>query len=177
MKVKTYLKEYRSLLKQFFVPKAIKNNIRDIDLFPLFEKGYRHIFLDLDNTVLAMSERKISLKFLHWIEEAKVLGFDLYFVSNNSSHKRVESACVQAKLKGIYFACKPFIFSTRQLMKSIGTTPNKVIIIGDQLFTDVIMANILGSFSILVDPLDKKLSFFKTVQRQLELAIVQKLDR
>eukprot|EP01047_Picozoa_sp_COSAG01_P000478 COSAG01_NODE_9_length_43729_cov_66.133463_15_plen_181_part_00 len=171
------VKEYLSILKEIFVPTLIKRSVEEIDLQDLVEQGYKFLFLDIDNTVLALTERKISLKYLHWIEQAKVLGLQVYFVSNNSNQKRIESACTQAKLKAIYFSCKPFVYATKELMRAIGAKPKEVIMVGDQLFTDVIMGNWLGACSVLVDPLDKKLSFFKTLQRQLELSIVASLSR
>ena len=49
--------------------------------------------------------------------------------------------------------------------------------VGDQLFTDVLIGNWLGANSVLVDPIDKRLSFFKTLQRQIELQLMRWLQR
>lgn len=165
-------KDYLSILRSIFVPKFIYEHVEDINLDELLDLGINVLFLDIDNTVVALSERKISLKRLNWLERAKMLGFRVYFVSNNSSFKRIEAVCQQAKLTGIYFACKPFVFSTKEFMQKQNVQSHKLAVVGDQLFTDVILGNWLGACAILVDPIDKRLSFFKTFQRQIELQLL-----
>ena len=170
-------KDYLYILKSLFVPNFIHEKVEDISLDALKSKGVTTLFLDIDNTVVAMHERKISLKRLHWIERAKMLGFDVYFVSNNSSYKRVAHVCKQAKLTRIYFACKPFPFATKSFLKQHNVSHTQLAMVGDQLFTDVLIGNWLGANSVLVDPIDKRLSFFKTLQRQIELQLMRWLQR
>ncbi|MEK9657603.1 MAG: YqeG family HAD IIIA-type phosphatase [bacterium] len=166
------LRDYLSILDSLFRPDLLTDRVESIDLDQLKTQGYQILLLDIDNTVLRMDERKLSLQCLHWIERAKMLGFLLFFISNNSKHKRVELVCEQAKVSGRFFSCKPFPFSICELLKSLSVKPEKVVVVGDQLFTDVLVSNWIGAYSVLVDPLDKRLSFFKTLQRQLELSIL-----
>ena len=69
-------------------------------------------------------------------------------------------------------AYKSYIF--RDLANKHNIDFKKTITIGDQLFTDVIGGNWCKTYTILVDPLDKKLSFIKTLQRELELFLIKK---
>ena len=89
---------------------------------------------------------------------------------------RIQRVSRQLEVFGIHFSLKPFVWSTRNFAKRMGFDLTRSIIIGDQLFTDVIMGNWLRSYTILVDPLDKKLSFVKTVQREIELFLLRKFQ-
>ncbi|RAP37229.1 YqeG family HAD IIIA-type phosphatase [Candidatus Marinamargulisbacteria bacterium SCGC AAA071-K20] len=167
---------YTNILKKLLVPDDILESILEIDLDYLHEKGYRTLVLDIDNTIVPRSENLMTLNMLSWVARVKNSGFELYFLSNNSSWKRIERICKQAETKGFYFSCKPLVYSARDMATRYGFDIKKSVIVGDQVLTDVIVANWLGAFSILVDPLDKKLSFLKTLQRDIELNILNKLS-
>jgi uncharacterized protein len=98
-------------------------------------------------------------------------------VSNNSNYRRIKRVADQVRAKGLFFALKPFPFSTRDLMKEHYIDPEKTLFIGDQLLTDVAHGNWLKMTTILVDPIGKKLSFIKTLQREVELFIFEKLSK
>ena len=170
------IRDYFSIVKELVTPDAIYEGIENVPFDSLYQKGYRTILLDVDNTLLVYNELFMTLQKVNCIQRFKAAGFRVYLTSNNSSHRRIQRVSRQLEVFGIHFSLKPFVWSTRNFAKRMGFDLTRSIIIGDQLFTDVIMGNWLRSYTILVDPLDKKLSFVKTVQREIELFLLRKFQ-
>jgi HAD superfamily phosphatase (TIGR01668 family) len=169
--------EYLDILKALFTPDEICDHIDEIDLQALYYKGYRYILLDVDNTLLTYDQRNVTLQRINWIENLKSMGFNVYLVSNNLRYQRIQRVCKQLNINyALYFSLKPFVFSIKDFAETHGINLKKSIVIGDQLFTDVIMGNWLRCYTVLVDPLDKQLSFLKTMQREIELFLLKKLN-
>jgi uncharacterized protein len=169
------IKEYIKIIETLVKPKEVCAGIEDINIDKLFNEGYRTLFLDVDNTLLTYSQRNLSLQKINWIEKAKITGFNIYFVSNNSSYKRLKRVSKQVEIPGIYFALKPFDFGVKEIARDRNINLKKSIVIGDQLLTDIIIGNWLRAHTILVDPLDKRVSFIRTLQRELELYLLKKM--
>lgn len=167
-------RSYLEILKTLLIPNEIHHEVEQINEGDLYNKGFRTIFLDIDNTVMGYSEREISLKKATWVKRVIASGFDVYIVSNNSGFRRINRVAKELNITGTYFSMKPFSFSFRDLANRHNIDFKKTITIGDQLFTDVIGGNWCKTYTILVDPLDKKLSFIKTLQRELELFLIKK---
>mgnify|MGYP000101533031 CR=1 FL=1 len=167
-------RSYLEIFKTLLIPNEIHHEVEQIDEGTLYNKGFRTIFLDIDNTVMGYSEREISLKKATWVKRVIASGFKVYIVSNNSGFRRINRVAKELNITGTYFSMKPFSFSFRDLANRYNIDFTKSITIGDQLFTDVIGGNWCKTYTILVDPLDKKLSFIKTLQRELELYLIKK---
>ncbi|MBT5856030.1 YqeG family HAD IIIA-type phosphatase [bacterium] len=168
--------QYRELLRELLTPNEICENPEDIHAEDLYRKGFRTIMLDIDNTIMKYTERDISLQKVAWVDSLKATGFRIFILSNNSSKHRIQRVANQLQLEGAYFSQKPLPFGFRELALKHHIFPSRTIVIGDQLLTDVIIGNWIGAHSILVDPLDKRVSFIKTMQRELELFVLRKLD-
>ena len=163
------------LLRSLLSPNLVCASIHDIPLEQLIRSGYTSIWLDVDNTLVGAHQREATLRTLNWIQQAKSLGYSVFVLSNNRSQLRIDRICRQLSIDGLYRALKPFPHSLRDFAKVRKIDLRRSIVVGDQLFTDVIVGNWVRAFSILVDPLDKKLSLFKTVQRELELFFLERL--
>jgi len=167
---------YTPIVKDLFTPKSHYPKVDDIDLGPLYDQGYRTVFLDVDNTLISYEERELPLQTLEWVESIKRLGFRCFILSNNLSKKRIKRVSLQTKMPGVYFALKPFTFAITDLAREYNISLKHSIIIGDQVLKDVLLGNWLGMHSILVDPIDIKKSFLKTFQRDLEVRLLDKIS-
>lgn len=167
--------DYRALLAEALLPDEIHESIEDVNLEDLYVQGYTTLILDVDNCLLTYAEKDLSFQREHWINTAKAIGFRTFLVSNNSSKDRILRIARQAELTGTYFSTKPFVPGIKEFASRNYIEFHKTIVIGDQLFTDTIMGNWLRAYTILVDPMDKKLSFLKTLQREVELYLLAKL--
>ena len=172
MKISDYIYIIKTLIK----PNESQECVEDIHLEKLYSNGYQTIILDIDNTILRHDERVVTLQKLNWIEKAKTIGYRIYLFSNNSSYKRTKRIAAQLDLRGRYFALKPLTDSLKELAEEEFINLDKCLIIGDKLLTDVILGNWINGYTIKVEPLDKKSSFFRMLQGEIESFLLYKIE-
>ena len=135
---------------KYFVADEYVKSIFDIDLASLKEKGKRVIFTDLDNTLVGPAVLKPSEEVKTFFNQARALGYEIHIVSNNNQERVVNFAtdlCENAHHR----AYKPFPVKMRRILKQY--RKEDVMMIGDQLMTDVLCAKQLGLYTILVEPI------------------------
>lgn len=168
-------KKYLDMIRALVTPDLYLERLDEIDLEALYLKGYRTFFLDVDNTLVSYAETKVSLQKIQWVDSAKSWGFQVFLLSNNSSHRRIQKVASQLDLKGIYFAMKPLSYSVRELALTWNVDLKKSVFVGDKILTDVVVGNWVRGYSVLVDPLNKRDSFIRTLQRDFELYLLDRL--
>ena len=72
----------------------------------------------------------------------------------------------------IFKAGKPLPGGYVEGMKKMGTTAESTLFVGDQIFTDIIGANLAGIRSILVEPIDPHEEIQIVLKRYLEKPII-----
>tara|TARA_A100001015_G_C14833314_1_gene649459 strand:- start:21 stop:566 length:546 start_codon:yes stop_codon:yes gene_type:complete len=164
---------------QYLRPSQVFESIYDIDFGSFWDEGIRHLFFDVDNTLISYKETNVSIQCLNLFNSIKSIEFDnVILVSNNSSVDRIQKVAKSLDLPGVSFACKPFVFTMRRIMTQLNVDPSKSAFIGDQLLTDVLMANLLNMTSIFVDPIDlSNISITKSIQYKLQLQIMRSFYR
>ena len=170
-------KDIMSIFRELLQPSALYEKVEDIPLEELAYKGFNTLLLDVDNTILPFNARAISLQKRSWIKKAKTLNMKVYLLSNNSKQRRIERVAQELDTTGLFFAMKPSPCSVSELMRDKNINPDQAIVIGDQLLTDVILGKWLKLYTILVDPIDKSSSFGKTMQRDIELYLLNKMQQ
>lgn len=108
--------------------------------------------IDLDNTIAAYDEHEPSEPVLHWFEQFKGSGVNLYLISNSTREERVLTFSKALGISSVMNARKP---SPNGLLRAMGMAncePEVSALIGDQIFTDVLAANRAGIVSLLVHP-------------------------
>ena len=162
------LSKIKKILSELLIPNQHVDHVWDIDLENLKKQNFSTLVIDLDETILANSQRNLSLNHLNWLQKCKDIGFKIFILSNNRSKKRVQLAAQQVDCIGLYMAMKPFTFSIHQLQKSYQFDFNQSIIIGDQVFKDVVLARWLNVYSILVNPITKPKKIIARIQYSIE---------
>jgi len=61
-------------LIDLFCPDECVGSVLDIDLDDLWERGFRALIMDLDNTLLAWETDEIPAEAREWIERARAKG-------------------------------------------------------------------------------------------------------
>ncbi|HZK34728.1 MAG TPA: YqeG family HAD IIIA-type phosphatase [Bacillota bacterium] len=131
------------------------DSIYHIDFSNLWRQGYRHIIIDVDNTITRWNNHLPSNKLKAWFSDIKSIGYSICLLSNNRQVRISKLAAdlgVIASPKG----GKPFSRAFKGALRALTAIPEKTLLIGDQIFTDVLGGNRAGLFTILVDPLDSK---------------------
>ena len=127
-------------------------SVERIDLDALWRAGKRAILLDRDNTLVPRDARCAPESVAAWLDHAREMGFELCIVSNNWHRNEVARSARELSVDAIAFACKPLPFALSSGMRRLGVDPPRAVMIGDQLYTDVIAGNLAGVDTILVRP-------------------------
>ena len=146
------------------------DTLPEVPLDLLTEAGIRGIVVDLDNTVCAYHQPELAPGVAEWVSAARDRGFALVLVSNNFS-ERVASIGSLLGIPVVPNALKPLPFAFLRALKLLGTPRRATIVIGDQLFTDVLGAKLLGMRTILTKPLVERDFPLTRVLRFLERTI------
>lgn len=123
-----------------------------------------HIHLlvcDIDNTLVphdvAVPDEKAK-RFIQGIQDA---GIKVVFISNNVE-ERVATFAEGLGADVYPFAMKPLPKTYWKMLKEQGVDKREVAVLGDQLMTDILGANIVGLYTILTAPVvTRDLSFTK----------------
>jgi uncharacterized protein len=139
----------------FLRPDRTTRRLADISLEQLAAQGVRAIILDLDNTTLGYGRDDISTEVKAWTARALERGFSLVLLSNNFT-KRAQRVSAELGIAAIAGALKPLPHGFARARALLGTSKAQTIVIGDQLFTDVLGARLAGLRAILTDPIEPK---------------------
>lgn len=164
-----------ALLKKFLPNEHVKS-ILDIGSKTLTKRGIKGIVTDLDNTLVAWDNPQATPELLAWLKEMKQAGITVTIVSNNNLD-RVKAFSDPIDLPYIYKARKPMIRSFRRAIKDMGLKQDEIVVIGDQIMTDVLGGNRLGVYTILVVPVAKSDGFATRFNRQMERYILSAMKR
>ncbi|GAC1658848.1 MAG: YqeG family HAD IIIA-type phosphatase [Vulcanimicrobiaceae bacterium] len=136
-----------------FGPDRFAPRLHNVSLDDLAAAGIRGLILDLDNTMVAYRQSEIVLDHLSWVEEAHARGFKMVMLSNNFTD-RVATVADQLRIACIPNALKPLPGGFLRAKKMLGLKRREIAVVGDQLFTDILGAKLLGLYTILTEPIE-----------------------
>jgi HAD superfamily phosphatase (TIGR01668 family) len=113
--------------------------------------GLRGLILDVDNTLIGDDEAEVSAEICQWVDLMRSQ-YPIWLASNNFSDRRIQKVAESLNLPYRSRAGKPSRRVVRQVLESIQLPADQVAMVGDRLFTDTIVGNRLGLFTILVQP-------------------------
>lgn len=157
-------------------PADFRRSIFDIDLHQLKQNGYRAILLDLDNTMVRWNDPEPTPQLQTWLQRVRRMGFHVCIVSNNSG-SRVREFAARIGVPFVPKAAKPRRKGYREAMGLLGVTAQESVVVGDQLFTDILGGNWAGAYTILVVPIDPREFPFTRLVRRVERHVLRYMDR
>ena len=156
-----------------FCPDQIATRLENIDQQALLDRGINALLIDVDNTLVNWRDNEIPPERRRWIEQAKDR-FALCLLSNTITVQRVEQLGQTLDLPAVGrwdWGRKPFSGGYRQALQLIGACPSETAMIGDQLLTDILGANRLGMYTIMVHTLSDSEFFVTRINRWIEALI------
>jgi uncharacterized protein len=159
-----------------FLPDQHVQNILDITPEMLVERGVKGIITDLDNTLVEWDRPEATPELIKWFTSIKEKGILITIVSNNTQH-RVKSFSDPVGIPFIYSARKPMTRAFKRALIDMKLKDKEVVVIGDQLLTDVLGGNRLGLHTILVVPVASSDGFWTRYNRKLERIIMSWMKR
>ena len=154
-------------------PNEYKDSVKDIDIEFLKRNNIKALILDVDNTLIDFY-RNIPKGVAKWCEDLKNQGIKFCIVSNTNKKDKVEMVANELKIPYFYFAKKPFKCGLKKAIKLLDEKNENIAAVGDQIFTDVLGANRLKMFSILVKPIEEKDLLVTKIKRPLENLVINK---
>ena len=161
-----------------FYPNEYAESAYSIDFQKYYDKGYRALVLDVDNTLVEHGA-PYNENAVAFFANVKKIGFKTCIISNNNE-KRIKPFADGVGSDYIADAAKPSKKGYVQAMKHLESDETNTMFIGDQLFTDVLGANRAGIYCILAkyikydtDPLIK----LKRLGEKIVLAFYKKYIR
>lgn len=148
------------------------DKVTDITLDLLEKNQIKGILLDVDNTLIDF-DRNLVEGAKQWTSQIKQNGIKCMILSNSNKQEKVKAVATELNLPYIYFATKPLKRGFKKAKEQLGLKDEKIAVVGDQIFTDIIGANRSKMFSILVNPLAKKDIWITKWKRPLEEWIVK----
>ena len=140
------------------MPTAAVRNVTDISIELIKKLGIDAILLDVDNTLAPPASHKAYEGVHEWIAMLKENHIAVVICSNNYK-KRV----------------KPFPFGFNRAKRKLKEKPQSVLVVGDQIYTDVLGANLAGMKSVLLVPRDEEHGVTIWIRRKLEVKIRKKI--
>ena len=166
-------KEKSKFLKRFY-PTYMFDKVEDIPYELIKKENIKLIMMDMDNTLIdAKKKYKNSLK--HWIEEVSNLNVKMCILSNSPFGDKVKKIAKELNVEYEYNAGKPLLKGFKRVIEKSKFPKDNILMIGDQIFTDVWGGNRIGVKTVLVTPINKKEYFLTKVKRPLERLILKKI--
>lgn len=157
------------MLKRFY-PNAYFDSAYVINYEKLYEKGYRGIIYDVDNTLVEHGA-PVTPRAKELFDRLRKIGYETCIISNNKEY-RVKPLADEVGCKYVSNAHKPSPKNYVVAMEIMDTDTTNTLFIGDQLFTDVWGANRAGIRTLLVKPIDPHEEIQIVLKRYLERVVL-----
>jgi HAD superfamily phosphatase (TIGR01668 family) len=133
------------------VPDSIFRRIECITPDFLQQRGITALVLDVDNTLTGDGSQQLDASVQQWIGRMHDAEISLTIVSNNTA-KRVRPFAERIGLGWVPLACKPLSVGLWVARRRLGVPRSRMAMVGDQIFTDCLAANLFGIPCLLTLP-------------------------
>lgn len=135
-----------------FKPTWLLKSVYHLTVDTLKQKHIKGILIDLDNTIVAWHTPYGSDALKIWLQELQKNQIQVVIVSNNTT-KRVEKVANVLNVPFVANAKKPTSMGIKKAYQRLNLPKENVVMIGDQLMTDILGGYRFGMRTILVQPL------------------------
>lgn len=181
LKIMLFKKIFYGIIKsevnsmKMFYPDFIFERIWEIDENFLKENNIKALVLDVDNTLTEHGSQEISKRTRDWLTTMRENGVKLCILSNNTP-ERIKPF---AQKIGADFVCgtKPRKRDYQKALALLKLPPNECAGVGDQIFTDILGANLSELVSILTRPISENETAFIKFKRRLEKPFLKEVKK
>lgn len=163
------------MLKKF-VPNFMVDTVYDVDMEFLRKNNIKGIIYDVDNTLVGFKIKVPDDKLMKHLFSLKEQGIKLFIISNNNK-ERVEKFNQKLQLSYISRGMKPLKFAFKKAAKLMDLKPQEIMVVGDQIFTDVWGGNRSSMVSVMVSPIDLKETILFKVKRKMEKPFIARYKK
>lgn len=141
--------------RRWWWPARYAARVAEIDIARLAADGFGGVIIDLDNTLVGYRQLAPDDRDARWIVAAREQGLRIVMVTNNATPWAADVA-KNLGIPCIANARKPLPSGFRRALGVLELPREAVIVVGDQLFTDILGAKAFGLAAILVEPLAER---------------------
>lgn len=158
------------------MPDAIVDSVTDITVDMLRAWGIAGIALDLDNTIVPWHTSDVVPGVEDWVRLVRESGVRFILLTNNygPTAREVANKLDMALVRG---ALKPVPWAFTRCLRRLSTRPAATLMIGDQIFTDVLGAKSVGMRAAVVRPVARREFATTKFLRMLEAPVYARLGR
>lgn len=140
------------------VPNEFQKSIFDIDYDHIYNTKHRLLIFDFDNTLVPWHSDFIPEKVKDLMIKLRDKGFDILVATNGreSRFKDLKQEFHDLDINIQPLSLKPLTFKIRRKIRSLNKKPYECVLIGDQLFTDILAGNISGFYTVKIEPLSSR---------------------
>ncbi len=160
----------------FYPKQYLLDGFGALDIPALKAEGIDGMVLDIDNTLVPYHVPSPTPEVVAFVDALKANGISAVIASNNTG-ERVTMFAESLGIYAIHKAGKPLPGGLIKCAKVMGVHRKRTAVIGDQIFTDVLGANLCGMYSILVKPLPSVENNFFKVKRFFERIILKQMQK
>ena len=150
-----------------FKPTFWLKNVLAIDEEFLKKNRVRALVLDMDNTLSMHGNPAAEDGVMEWLDEMRRLGIKMRVVSNNTK-KRVAPLAAKLGLEFTANGAKPLAFGVLRAVRAMRVPRSETLVVGDQIFTDVMAGNFAGIRTVLVEPFHLEKTWTFRLKRRVE---------
>lgn len=158
------------------LPKQMFRCITAITPQYLREHKIKALILDVDNTLTAHNSQELPADIAAWVDGMRQEGF-IMDISSNNNDDRVRPFAGKIGLPYEALCRKPLPSGLIRARKKYGLKKKEMAMIGDQLFTDILGANLYGILSLMVLPMAKDIKPTIIFKRKLEKPLLRRYFR
>ncbi len=156
-----------------FMPTVMVDRISSITPEFLEHSGIKGLILDVDNTLTAHGSQELPPDVAQWLERMRAAGIKMTIASNNMP-ARVEPFAKRVGLDYRAFCCKPSPFGLWRARRAMGVEKGAAALVGDQIYTDSLGANLYGIRMFLVRPMHEDTKPTIRLKRMLEKPVLER---
>ena len=153
-------------------PDLYLDSVKNINATLLKKNNIEGLILDVDNTLIDYDRNLVSGAD-KWCDELKNEGIKCIILSNSNKKDKVSTVAKSLDVDYIMFAKKPLKSGVKKALNNLNLEPEKVAVVGDQLFTDVWGAKRMKMFSILVKQVGPKDLIITKIKRPIENMMIK----
>ncbi|HDR5836775.1 TPA: YqeG family HAD IIIA-type phosphatase [Bacillus anthracis] len=161
---------------KLFLPNEYVKNVYHVQPEDLKKRGIKGVITDLDNTLIEWDRPNATPQLEEWFLKMKEQGIQVTVVSNNNE-QRVKDFADLLGIPFIHSARKPFVRAFKRAIREMQLQPDEVVVIGDQLLTDVLGGNRVGLHTILVVPVAQTDGLVTRFNRKIERRIMRNMKK
>ena len=150
-----------------FHPTEKLNSVYEITPGWMKAHNARALICDLDDTLVPYFDTTPTEQLIEWIGSLRAAGIRLCILTNGKK-KRVKPFCARLGVTCVPMAMKPLPLGYLRAVLRLRVSRKRVVAVGDQIFTDVIGANLAGIQTLLVEPIAYKPSRMEKFKREKE---------